>query len=144
MFIVRYVITIQVTVNFSEWYLVDCNRYRWPQLQCATSIPKHYIRMGHAAPKVYLPRLHSNLSPSLCYTKVSYIGRPAAQNRTCRAGQVRVLFCLPDCHFLPNSLATGQVVLLHAELYCDAECPVSLNCFPQSLSNQLIWCQPCL
>ena len=25
-----------------------------------------------------------------------------------------VLFCLPDCCFLPNSLAMGQVVLLHA------------------------------
>ena len=33
---------------------------------------------------------------------------------SCRAGQVRVLFCLPDCLFLPNLLATGQVVMLHA------------------------------
>ena len=33
---------------------------------------------------------------------------------TCRAGQVRVLFSLPHCCFLSNSLATGQVVMLHA------------------------------
>ena len=38
----------------------------------------------------------------------------SAQNISCRAGQVRVLICLPDCRFLPNSLATGQVVILHA------------------------------
>ena len=30
----------------------------------------------------------------------------SAQNITCRERQVRVLFCLPDCHFLPNLLAT--------------------------------------
>ena len=31
---------------------------------------------------------------------------------SCRAGQVRVLFCLPDCRFLPNSLATRQVEIV--------------------------------
>ena len=29
-----------------------------------------------------------------------------AQNITCLAGKVRVLFCLPDCRFFPNSLVT--------------------------------------
>ena len=38
------------------------------------------------------------------------------QKTTCRVGQFRVLFCLPVCHFLPNSLATGQMIMLHAEL----------------------------
>ena len=38
------------------------------------------------------------------------------KNITCRAGQARLLFCLPDCHFLPKSFATcnGASVLLHA------------------------------
>ena len=30
----------------------------------------------------------------------------SAQNKPCWAGQVRVLFCLPDCRFLPYSLTT--------------------------------------
>ena len=30
----------------------------------------------------------------------------STQNITCRVGQVRVLFCLPDCRFLMNSLVT--------------------------------------
>ena len=30
----------------------------------------------------------------------------SAQNITCRVGQVGVLFCLRDCHFLPNLFAT--------------------------------------
>ena len=44
---------------------------------------------------------------------VNYIARTLSKDISCRAGQVRVLFCLPDYRFLPNSLATGQVVMLH-------------------------------
>ena len=38
------------------------------------------------------------------------------QNITCRWGPVRVLFCLPDCHFcrIHLQLAMGQVFMLHA------------------------------
>ena len=71
-------------------------------------------RAGQAAPKVILPTLALPLVPQPCSTKVSYIARTLSKDISCRAGQVRVLFCLPDCRFLPNSLATGQVVILHA------------------------------
>ena len=71
-------------------------------------------RAGQAAPKVILPTLALPLVPQPCLTKVSYIARTLSKDISCRAGQVRVLFCLPDCRFLPNSLATGQVVILHA------------------------------
>ena len=44
----------------------------------------------------------------------------SAQNITYRVGQSRVLFCLPDCSFLPNSLATcngaSGYILLHTDL----------------------------
>ena len=30
----------------------------------------------------------------------------SGQNITCEGDHVMVLFCLPDCHFLPNSLST--------------------------------------
>ena len=71
-------------------------------------------RAWQAAPKVYLPTLSLPLVPPPCLTKVSYIARTLPKDISCRAGQVRVLFCWPDCRFLPNSLATGQVVMLHA------------------------------
>ena len=71
-------------------------------------------RAWQAAPKVYLPPLALPLVPQPCLTKVSYIARTLPKGISCRAGQVRVLFCMPDCSFLPNSLATGQVVMLQA------------------------------
>ena len=40
----------------------------------------------------------------------------SGQNLTCQTRQVRVVFSLPDCSFLPNSLATGQPVMLHAAI----------------------------
>ena len=61
-----------------------------------------------------LPTLALSLVPLPCLTKVSYIARTLPKDISCRAGQVRVLFCWPDCRFLPNSLATGQVVMMHA------------------------------
>ena len=71
-------------------------------------------RAWQAAPKVDLPTLALPLVPPPCLTKVSYIARALPKDISCRAGQVRVLFCWPDYRFLPNSLATGQVVMLHA------------------------------
>ena len=53
---------------------------------------------------------------STCHATLLNIGElhceDCAQNTTCQAGQVRVL---PDCRFLLNSLAMGQVVMLHAD-----------------------------
>ena len=44
--------------------------------------------------------------PTTLLNKVELHCKDSAQNITCGAGQVQVLFRLPDCHFLPNSLAT--------------------------------------
>ena len=89
----------------------------------------------HAAPKVYLPTLAVPLVPQPCLTKVSYIARTLPKDISCRAGQVRVLFCLPDCRFLPNSLATGLVVLLHAG-QVEIVAIVVPSFFGQSLEDQ--------
>ena len=37
-----------------------------------------------------------------------------AQKHFLPSGASNVLFCLPDCRILPNSLPKGQVVMLHA------------------------------
>ena len=63
-------------------------------------------RVGQAAPNAYLPRRHFHLPRH----SVQHLGElrceDSAQSITCQAGQVRVLLWLPDCRFLPNSLAT--------------------------------------
>ena len=86
-----------------KWRCCDSRvQHRFQNITC---------RAWQAASKVYLPMLALPLVPQPCLTKVSYIARTLPKDISCRAGQVRVLFCLPDCRFLPNSLATGQVVI---------------------------------
>ena len=62
-------------------------------------------------------KLTCPVGPSTCPATLVNKGelhcKDSAQNITCWAGQVRVLFCLPDCHFwqIDLQLAIGQVVL---------------------------------
>ena len=55
-----------------------------------------------------MPKLALPLVPKPCLTKVSYIAGTLPKDISCRAGQIARL------PFLPNSLAKGQVVILHA------------------------------
>ena len=90
-------------------------------LYSISTVNKHTIeqyntcRAGQATPKVYLPR-RQFLLPRTMLNKGGLHCEDSAQNITCRAGQVRGLFCLPDCIFcrIHLQLATGQVVMLHA------------------------------
>ena len=52
-------------------------------------------------------KLTCTVGSSICpATVLNKVRLDFAQNITCRAGQVRVLFSLPHWRFLPNSLAT--------------------------------------
>ena len=44
--------------------------------------------------------------PSTLLNRVELHCEDSAKKITCQAGQIGVLFHLPDCHILPNSLAT--------------------------------------
>ena len=55
-------------------------------------------RVGPAALKGYLPCPHFTC-PATLLKKCKLHYKDSAQNITCQAGQVRLLFCLPNCHF---------------------------------------------
>ena len=90
------------------------------ELYCEDSAENITCRAGQAAPKVYWPCRHFHLPHHSVKNKIKLHCEDSAQNITCQAGQIRVLFCLPDCHFLSDYLAMGKQLcctLYHISLH---------------------------
>ena len=93
--------TLTPILLFSAYFIKQENVNRFTPYMVQHRSKNIIFWAGQAAHKVDFPRQHFYL-PRHCKIKVRL---DLALNITCRAGQVRVLFSLPNCRFLPNSLA---------------------------------------
>ena len=96
---------------YKNQYIFGLPAEIWGSSGCNIGCKTLFSERGKLPLKLTSPAGSSTFPATMLKTKVKL---DFAQNITLCARQVRVFFSLPHCRFLPNSLATGPVVMLHA------------------------------